>query len=590
MDKIIETYDTTLRFATFEGSEGIKLEERLAIIRMLDSMGITYIDIGTPENSEEYDRFLKQVLELQLESAVLTPFIRAKDCGRRIGMEPAVLKILEMDAQTVCVEGECSEYVIRDEGKMRLEENLWQISQVISWFRSRGKAVIFNAHNFFDSLSSSSAYTREVIKTASSAGADRIVLCDSSGYALFQDITAGIDVARMQHTRRIGIQCANSSGCADSNAVVAAKSGVMHIQGSFLGTGPNGNISLAVTIANLQINMGYSCIPYMKLNRLTHAAEYIADQMDVSVPPAMPYVGRLAFAEEIPMIPNSRSANMVHPEVVGNSRRMNLMTSYALTVLIERMNKMGYKVTRDLITSLDIWKEYHRGYATEVSIALQILRGLGEVNSVFTIQDVKVLTERIAGTDYDRTHVMMESTLGGEKRLSSGVGTDIVEAFWEAVQDAVSDKIKNARNIKINEHPGTGYESQRVQRDSGCHQWRACLERVGGGADRTALPVQHGLRCNRLSSADDGILSGKEIGLDTDRRGSLAFPSVFFCDRRKRWRNLRHSSNISDTVPFVRGRRPWWMLCFRDGMPLASCPPAPANRSAISCRLCCFRG
>lgn len=61
------------------------------------------------------------------------------------------------------------------------------------------------------------------------------------------DITAGIDVARMQHTRRIGIQCANSSGCADSNAVVAAKSGVMHIQGSFLGTGPNGNISLAVT-------------------------------------------------------------------------------------------------------------------------------------------------------------------------------------------------------------------------------------------------------------------------------------------------------------------------------------------------------
>ena len=75
MDKIIETYDTTLRFATFEGSEGIKLEERLAIIRMLDSMGITYIDIGTPENSEEYDRFLKQALELQLESAVLTPFI-----------------------------------------------------------------------------------------------------------------------------------------------------------------------------------------------------------------------------------------------------------------------------------------------------------------------------------------------------------------------------------------------------------------------------------------------------------------------------------------------------------------------------------
>ena len=45
MDKIIETYDTTLRFATFEGSEGIKLEERLAIIRMLDSMAITYIDI-----------------------------------------------------------------------------------------------------------------------------------------------------------------------------------------------------------------------------------------------------------------------------------------------------------------------------------------------------------------------------------------------------------------------------------------------------------------------------------------------------------------------------------------------------------------
>lgn len=80
MDKIIETYDTTLRFATFEGSEGIKLEERLAIIRMLDSMGITYIDIGTPENSEEYDRFLKQALELQLESCGSDTVYRAKDC------------------------------------------------------------------------------------------------------------------------------------------------------------------------------------------------------------------------------------------------------------------------------------------------------------------------------------------------------------------------------------------------------------------------------------------------------------------------------------------------------------------------------
>lgn len=450
MDKIIETYDTTLRYAVFDGSEGVKLEERLAIIRTLDDMGITYIDVGTPDGSEEYNQFLKQAMELPLESAVLVPFIRAKDFGRRIGVEPVVLKILEMDAQIICIEGECSEYVVRDEGKMRLEENLWQISQVISWFRSRGKSVIFNARNFFDALSSSSAYAREVIKTAASAGADRIVLCDSSGYALFHDISAGIDVARMQYTRRLGIQGANSSGCADSNAIVAVKSGAMHIQGSFLGTGPNGNISLAVTIANLQINMGYSCIPYMKLNRLTHAAEYIADQMDVSVPPTMPYVGRLAFAEELPVIPNSRAANMVNPEVVGNSRQMNLMTSYALTVLIGRMNKMGYKITRDLVTSLDVWKEYHRGYATEVSIALQILRGLGKINSVFEIQDVKVLTERIRGADYDRTHVMMESTLAGEKRYSSGYGTDIVEAFWQAMQEAVADKIKSVRNIRIN--------------------------------------------------------------------------------------------------------------------------------------------
>ena len=83
-------------------------------------------------------------------------------------------------------------------------------------------------------------------------------------------------------------------------------------------------------------------------------------------------------------------------------------------------------------------------------MALQILRGLGRVNSVFTIQDVKVLTERIEGADYDRTHVMMESLLGGEKRMSSGVGPDMVEAFWEAVQDAVSYKIKSARNIRVN--------------------------------------------------------------------------------------------------------------------------------------------
>ena len=449
MDRIIETYDTTLRYATFEGSDGVKLEERLGIVRTLDDLGITYIDIGTPDGSEEYEAFLAALAEMELENSLLTPFIEARSCGRRMGTDPVVLRILETGAKVICVEGECSEHLIREEGRVRLDENLWMISQAISWFRSRGKTVIFNARNYFDSLSASASYAREVLKTAAAAGADRIILCDTSGFGLFHDITAGIDVARMQYSRRLGIQCANSSGCADSNAVVAVKSGVTHIQGSFLGTGPNGNISLAVTIVNLQVNMGYSCIPYMKLNRLTYSAEYIADQMDVTVPPAMPYVGRLAFAAEHPVIPNSRSANLSQPEVVGNSRQVNLVTSYALSVLVERMNKMGYNVTRDLITSLDIWKEYHRGYATEVSIALQILRGLGRVNSVFEIQDVKVLAERIPTVSYTRSSVVMISRFAGEEITTVGTGSDMLDAFWQAMSNAIRGRIPQAQNLRV---------------------------------------------------------------------------------------------------------------------------------------------
>lgn len=450
MDKIVETYDTSLRYAPFGGSQGIGVDERINIINTLDDIGISYIDIGTPDGSEKYARFYQQAGQLTLESSVLTPYLRALDCGHQVGFDPVVERIVALDTRAVCIEGECSEYVIREEGRVRLEENLWRITALISWFRSRGKIVIFNAHNYFDSISSSAAYAREVIKAAQSSGVDRIVLCDSNGYAMFHDITAGIDVVHIQHAKRIGIACGNSAGCADSNAIVAAKSGAMHIQGSFLGTGPMGNISLATTIVNLQVNMGYSCIPYMKLNRLTHAAEYIADQLDVGLPASMPYVGSRAFTQERPIIPNSRSANMIHPEVVGNSRRTNLTSNYALTILVERLNKLGYRITKEQVTALEQWKDGHRGYTTEVSMALKILRALGKLNSLFRIDEVKVLAEKLEQHAYNRVSVVLTCTVDGEQRTTVGTGEDTARALWSAIAAASADKIKNLRSIKLN--------------------------------------------------------------------------------------------------------------------------------------------
>ncbi len=459
MNRIVETYDITLRHAALGGSQGIGIRERVEIIRILNDIGITYIDVGTPDGSEEYARFWAAAQELPLDNSTLSAFLRVMDCaGPQVGTDPAVERVAALNTQVVCIEGECSEYIVRKQGGLRLEENLWRITALISWFRSRGKLVIFNARNYFDALSASAAYAQDVLKAAQSAGADRIVLCDSSGYSMFCDITAGIDVARIQQVRRFGIACRNSAGCADSNAIVAVKSGAMHIQGSFLGTG--GGINLITIIVNLQVHLGYSCIPFMRLNRLTHSAEQVADQLDIALPPSTPYVGRQAFVAELPVIPKSRSANLSQPEALGNTRRSSRNTDRALDVLLERLNRIGYPITREQVLAVDAWREGGRGYQTEISQALRVLRALGRLRSPFCIDEVKILSEKIESCRYNRVSAVLTSTVDGQQRVTVGSGEETARALWAAVLLAVQDKVKNIQNLHIHSLRGRSMGSE----------------------------------------------------------------------------------------------------------------------------------
>lgn len=448
MDRIIETYDITLR-GDGEAQQRIRDKERLSIIQALDEIGITYIDIGTPERGKELSPFYREVQSLTLNNAIPVPFLRALDCDEAVNTDEVVNLILQLETAAVCIEGECSEHLLRSSG-LRPDENLWRISSIISWFRSRGKTVIFNAGNFFDALEASSGYTKEVLKTAIHAGADRIVLCDNNGYALPHDILSALAVVDSMRAKRVGICCGNASGCADASAIEAARHGVMHIQGTFLGTGvPGGATCLAATIVNLQLSMGYHCIQDIKMNRLTHTAEYIAEQTNSTVSANTPFVGRDAFSRDIVVVPRARTER-VSPEMVGNSRRANVTTSSGISALLEKLRALGYKISKEQLLQLQCMQHQEKAsYIPEVSMILRVLREMGKLEGLYTIHSMQIHDNLLLSCNHADSTVVLETTVGGEHNLDVYQGPGLHAAIAGALVKAVGRKFPSVRGIRI---------------------------------------------------------------------------------------------------------------------------------------------
>ena len=448
--KAVEIFDSTLRDGAQAEGIAFSVEDKLRIILALDRIGVDYIEAGNPGSNPKDMEFFERAAMLGLRQARLVAFGSTRHKGRRPEEDANLAAILAARTPAAAIFGKCWDLHVTEILNASLDENLSMIAESCAFLKKAGKEVIFDAEHFFDGYKRNPKYAMEALSAAVRGGADCLALCDTNGGCFPHEISETVEkVTAAFPTLRIGIHCHNDIGCAVADSVAAVLAGAVQVQGTYLGFGERcGNANLSSIIPNLQLKLGYACIPADNMHLLAATALEVAEIANTSVKKNEPYVGRSAFAHKAGMhadgvLKCSQSFEHIDPEAVGNERRFLMSEMSGRTAVLRKIHRVAPDLGRDAPETFAIINELkrleHLGYqfeGAEGSFELLVRKQLGLFHSSFQLVSYKVLDE----LPYDESHsstATLKVRVGDKLQISAAEGDGPVNALDSALREAL---------------------------------------------------------------------------------------------------------------------------------------------------------
>jgi 2-isopropylmalate synthase len=451
VDDVFHVYDTTLRDGAQQEGLNLSVDDKLAIARHLDDLGVGFIEAGWPGAvPKDTELFARARDELVLRNATLAAFGSTRRAGSVAAADPLVAALRESGAPVVTLVAKSHDQHVVRALRTTLEENLAMVRDTVAHLVAEGQRVFVDAEHFFDGYRSNPAYALEVLRTAAESGADLVALCDTNGGMLPDELADVVGHTVDATGVRVGIHCHNDTGCAVANTLVAVDAGASHVQGTLNGYGERtGNADLVSVIANLELKRGTPVLPPGRLREATRIAHAIAEVTNVSPYARQPYVGASAFAHKaglhasaIKVDPNLYQH--MDPTSVGNDMRL-LVSEMAGRASIElKGRELGFDLSEQPAVVARVTERVKQmeasGYtfeAADASFELLLLEELdGARLSYFDIESWRVITESRPGAEAASEATVKVRT--GEARIVvTGEGNGPVNALDDALRRAI---------------------------------------------------------------------------------------------------------------------------------------------------------
>ena len=384
----IDIYDTTLR----DGSQGegvnFSLEDKLLLTRRLDELGVDFIEGGYPLSNPKDCEYFKQVRKIPLRHARVVAFGMTRRKGASPADDACLRALVDSQAAVITLVGKSWDLHVREVLKTSLEENLRMISDSVAFCRAAGREVFYDAEHFFDGFRHDSDYALQTLKAAEEAGASVVILCDTNGGSMPEDIAAAVEQVRRGLRINIGIHCHNDCDVAVANTLAAVAAGARQVQGTMNGLGERcGNADLVSIMANLALKHGHEVLQPGSLSRLTEVSRYIYEIANMNFRPSQPFVGTSAFAHKGGMHTHAVARNPatyehVAPEAVGNERRILLSELSGQSTILAKTTKYALSQNPELMSGVlnRVQELEHEGYefeAAEASFDLLVKKAAG---------------------------------------------------------------------------------------------------------------------------------------------------------------------------------------------------------------------
>ncbi|MBX3434378.1 MAG: citramalate synthase [Pirellulales bacterium] len=451
----IQLYDTTLRDGAQGEGVNFSLEDKVLIARRLDEMGFDFIEGGYPLSNPKDAQFFERLAAEPLKHAKLCAFGMTRRRGMTAAEDPGMKALVDAQTPVVTIVGKTHDFHATEVLGVSLDENLAMIRDTVAYFVSQGREVIYDAEHFFDGWKANPAYAARTIQAAADAGASMIVMCDTNGGSLPEEIAELTRVAANAMHVPLGIHCHNDCELAVANSLAAVDAGAMQVQGTINGFGERcGNVDLLAVAANLALKKrrGYTVLNGVDgagapgLAHLTELSRYVYEIANMNFRNNQPFVGASAFAHKGGMHVHAinkaaRSYEHIDPAAVGNERRVlvsELSGRSNIIALATKLNLQSDKALMDNVLEriVDLENKGYQFEAAEASFELLVKRLAGTFTPHFELVKYHTTVESRGGQPV--TEATVKLLVGDELRHEVAEGDGPVNALDAALRKALA--------------------------------------------------------------------------------------------------------------------------------------------------------
>jgi len=496
----VQLYDTTLRDGAQREGVSFSVVDKLHIAQKLDELGIHFIEGGWPGSNPKDIEFFHKAKSLALTHSVLVAFGSTRQPKTKAETEANLQALASAGVKVVTIVGKSSDLQVTQVLETTLEENLSMITDSIGYLKTKGLTVFFDAEHFFDGFKSNPDYALRCLTTAAEAGASCLVLCDTNGGTLPNEITLAIEAAKRLTDVPLGIHAHNDSELAVANTLAAVKAGVTQVQGTINGYGERcGNANLCSVIPDLKLKMGIDCVTDEQLAKLAEVSHYVSEAANLIPDAFSPYVGTSAFSHKgglhvSGMTKWAESYQHVDPTQVGNQQRAVVSELSGKRNIIYKAKELGIdlpspgKETQQLLEQIK-WLE-SRGFQyenAEASFELLLHRAKPDYQPPFELVDFMVVieTRRRQPTRKSLEEMLSEAMVkvrvGTEIIHTAAEGNGPVNALDQALRKALLQFYPSLAAVKLVDYKvrileeSVGTESQvrvLIESSDGVKEWR----------------------------------------------------------------------------------------------------------------------
>ncbi len=461
MSKSVFVYDTTLRDGTQGEEVNLSAEDKVRIATRLDSFGIHYIEGGWPGSNPKDARFFEMVRKIPFENSKITAFGSTRKPGIKVEHDANLQALLKTETGCVTIFGKSWDLHATKVLGVTLAENCVMIEESVEYLKKQGREVVYDAEHFFDGYKRNKSYATDTLKAAMNGGADWVVLCDTNGGTMPEELAKILAEVMPLLSVPVGIHTHNDCGLAVANSLVAVRSGATMVQGTINGYGERcGNADLISVLGNLQLKMGYECVEPHKMKELTSLSRFVSEVANIPPLNYRPFVGKSAFAHKggvhvSAIMKETQAYEHIDPALVGNRRRVLVSDLSGKSNIEYKSMEMGIKLGGNGFDSQKIVQEIKRledrGYrfeAAEGSLELLIKKITGQFQEPFELESFRVNIEKDKSRP-SSSHVTIKISVGDEQEITAAEGDGPVNALDNALRKALEKFYPEVREMGL---------------------------------------------------------------------------------------------------------------------------------------------